>query len=283
LHALRAHIAIRRGELHVARQAAAEAEAEILRSGPQFGIDWLMWAKALLVEDADPVQARTILDNAWALYEMLGAVTHCHTLGPDLVRLAVRTGDHERAAAITTRVEAVGELLGTATARGGALRCRGLLDDDPDVLRAAVAALRTGPRPAELAAACEDAALALTRRHQTLEAAALAAEALTLYDRLGATREAGRAAAGFRAAGLRSSRRDRRRRPATGWSSLTASEHNVADLVARGLTNREIGQRLFISPRTVETHLAHVYAKLGLSSRAALAATVTAEAATRAS
>jgi DNA-binding CsgD family transcriptional regulator len=55
---------------------------------------------------------------------------------------------------------------------------------------------------------------------------------------------------------------------------LTPSERDVSDLVAAGLTNREIGERLFVSPRTVETHVGHVFVKLGLSSRAALAAEV---------
>jgi predicted ATPase/DNA-binding CsgD family transcriptional regulator len=62
-----------------------------------------------------------------------------------------------------------------------------------------------------------------------------------------------------------------RERPASGWASLTRAERDVAALVAESLTNREIGERLFISPRTVQTHLSHVFAKLGFSSRRDLA------------
>ncbi len=58
-----------------------------------------------------------------------------------------------------------------------------------------------------------------------------------------------------------------RRRPATGWASLTPTEREVVRLVAEGLTNPEIGERLFISRRTVQAHLAHVFAKLEISSR----------------
>ena len=58
-----------------------------------------------------------------------------------------------------------------------------------------------------------------------------------------------------------------RRRPTTGWASLTTAERDVALLAAQGLTNTEIGQRLFISPRTAKAHLAHVFAKLGITSR----------------
>jgi len=58
-----------------------------------------------------------------------------------------------------------------------------------------------------------------------------------------------------------------RRRAAAGWAGLTRSEDQVARLAATGLTNRQIGGRLFISPRTVQTHLSHVFAKLGVTSR----------------
>ena len=61
--------------------------------------------------------------------------------------------------------------------------------------------------------------------------------------------------------------RGERKRPASGWESLTPTEHEVVRLVAEGLGNKDIAERMFISPRTVQTHLTHVYAKLGLDSR----------------
>ena len=65
--------------------------------------------------------------------------------------------------------------------------------------------------------------------------------------------------------------RGERKRPTSGWESLTPSERDVVRLVSEGLANNDIATRLFISRRTVQTHLTHVYTKLGLTSRVDLA------------
>jgi DNA-binding NarL/FixJ family response regulator len=64
--------------------------------------------------------------------------------------------------------------------------------------------------------------------------------------------------------------RGERKRPTCGWASLTRTERGVVRLVGDGLGNKDIPARLFVSPRTVQTHLTHVYAKLGLTSRVQL-------------
>ncbi|MEZ5130360.1 MAG: LuxR C-terminal-related transcriptional regulator [Mycobacterium sp.] len=61
--------------------------------------------------------------------------------------------------------------------------------------------------------------------------------------------------------------RGERKRPASGWESLTPAELDVISLLSEGLSNKEIAARLFISPRTAQTHLTHIYSKLNLSSR----------------
>ncbi|WP_133053716.1 helix-turn-helix domain-containing protein, partial [Mycolicibacillus trivialis] len=65
--------------------------------------------------------------------------------------------------------------------------------------------------------------------------------------------------------------RGERGRPAQGWDALTPAECEVVRLVGEGLSNKEVAARLFVSPRTVQTHLTHVYAKLGATSRVQLA------------
>ena len=62
-----------------------------------------------------------------------------------------------------------------------------------------------------------------------------------------------------------------RKRPTSGWGSLTPAERDVVRLVSEGLANKDIATRLFVSARTMQSHLTHFYAKLGLSSRMQLA------------
>ena len=165
---------------------------------------------------------------------------------------------------------------------GAALRCRGLAADDPTLLCAAVEAYGHGPRPLELALAAEDAGAALGRRSDGA-AASLLERALAADERLDAARDAARAEATLRDLGIRRGRRGPRKRPQLGWDSLTPTELRVVDLVVEGLTNPQIGEHLFVSRRTVQTHLAHVFTKLGISSRTQLAAEATRRQATRTS
>src|SRR5882757_5738110 len=64
--------------------------------------------------------------------------------------------------------------------------------------------------------------------------------------------------------------RGERKRPTSGWESLTPTERDVIRLLGEGLANKDIATRLFVSPRTVQTQLRHVYTKLALTSRVKL-------------
>jgi DNA-binding NarL/FixJ family response regulator len=93
----------------------------------------------------------------------------------------------------------------------------------------------------------------------------------------GAQRLADQVARDLRRSGQRVSRRAKRGAGATGMPALSGRERQVADLVATGKTNRQIATELFVSEKTVEGHLANVFAKLGVSARAAVAAQVAAQ------
>jgi DNA-binding CsgD family transcriptional regulator len=138
----------------------------------------------------------------------------------------------------------------------------------------AVALARRATLLVEHTGACEDAARLLIQGGRRDEAAALLTEALERHVQAGAIAWAGRVRAHLRAAGVSTGTRGSRRRPAGGWESLTATQRAVSLLVAEGLTNGAVARRLYVSPHTVNTHLRHVFAKLGVANRVALAAVV---------
>jgi DNA-binding CsgD family transcriptional regulator len=273
-HAVVAHVAVHRGELGAARRSLDAAEGELAGTGPaRFGLPWLMWARARLHEaEGEDAAALCLLEGTWELTTHFELVAECYELTPDLVLRAVAAGRTDLAAATTAAMEGLAGRMQTAVTTGTALHCRGLLADDPAALSDAVCAFRRGSRPFPRARASEDAGGTLARRGRVEEAVSALDEALAVYDQLGAHRDSARADAALRALGVRRGRRGPRARGATGWESLTPAEVAVVRLTAEGLTNREIGSRLFISPRTVATHLSHVFGKLGLSTRVELVA-----------
>ena len=91
--------------------------------------------------------------------------------------------------------------------------------------------------------------------------------AVDLYSSLGATRDVDRLQARFRAHGIRRAPRVKHRRARHGWDSLTPAETKIAALVAQGMTNPQIAARLFLSHRTVATHVSHILGKLDVRSR----------------
>ncbi len=151
-------------------------------------------------------------------------------------------------------------------AAGAALYCRGLLEADPEPLEQAAAVFRDARRPLYTAQALEAAADLRARGGDLAAARRLLADALKLYTDLGATWDINRANAQFRPYGIRH-RQPSLRRPRSGPGSLSPAEITVAELVAQGLSNPEIADRLFLSRRTVQTHVSHILAKLGIQSR----------------
>ena len=211
----------------------------------------------------------------WEESVRLGISMDHPVVGADLVRLAMAEGDTRLARQVAAAVGDVASRNDLPWLSGAALRCQGLAENDADTLVAAVDAYTAASRPLELALAAEDAATALVRQGNVERARPLLDQAIAGYERLGADRDLSRASAVLRLAGVRRGIRGPRNRAQFGWQSLTATELTVSGLVADGLSNPQIGERLFVSRRTVQTHLAHVFAKLDLTSRAQLAAEVT--------
>ena len=281
-NAVCAHIAFHRGEPSLAQAAVDEARRRLVAGPVEIGFEWMTWIGALLLEQrGERAQALASLETAWDLIAPVRYLqVASRAMGPDLVRMALAAGDRQRASSVTEELEHSAGRSPTPTARGLALRCRGLLDDDADVLLDAVAAHRDGPRPYQLAVACEDAGIALGRIGRTDEAVQLLNEASTAYEHLEAIHDIARIQPALRNLGVRRTRPASRRRPSFGWESLTPTELRVVGFVTEGLTNRGIAERLFVSRRTVATHLEHVFQKLGHANRVELAAAVARRAAT---
>jgi DNA-binding CsgD family transcriptional regulator/tetratricopeptide (TPR) repeat protein len=275
-HCVVSLICVHRNELSRAEEAARAAVGALGEPGPRYRALWAMWAHAFLLEaDGQSAAAFALLDECWDRCAQSGLTLDYRAFGPDLVRLALANGESDRARSVAAAITEIAEQNQVASLAGAALRCRGLAEDDPEILRAAVAAYASGSRPLELALASEEAGAAFARQGMVDQVRPLLEQAIELYERLGAARDLARAEAVLRQAGIHRGRRGPRGRPRTGWPSLTPTERSVAELVTEGLSNPQIGDRLYISRRTVQTHLAHVFAKLDLTSRAQLAAVVT--------
>lgn len=259
-----AYVAIHRGDLTRAAAFAAE-----LSDADPF---WSLWIRPLLTE------AQGDLDGAVGLLAK-GQAAHFRLLSAlglllELSRVCVSGGGKEQLAELSRIADEAAHRLGTNGAAGTALYVKGLAASDATLLLKAVETLRRTPWVLLRALVCEDAARALARSDRRGEALELVREALGVYEAAGAPHDVRRAEALARSLGAPRGVRGERRRPATGWDSLTETEVRVLELVGQGLTNRAIGDRLFISRRTVESHMAHIFRKVQVSSRAELAAAV---------
>jgi DNA-binding CsgD family transcriptional regulator len=191
-----------------------------------------------------------------------------------LTRVLLTAGRPADAASVVTRLEDF-----AARHRdfpfldAAALHARALLDGDPDIALRAVTRSSGDPRPLVRAAMLEDAGRLLPGSRGA-EAAPLLETALGCYCGAGAERDAARVRSLLRARGVRPPAGGPRR--SADWPELTESEFAVVNLVARGATNREVAERLFLSPYTVSSHLRHVFTKLDIRSRAELAHIATA-------
>jgi len=186
----------------------------------------------------------------------------------DLVEAAVRTGRHAEAAAhaATLRDAGVAALSPRLTLLATASEAITAPDDlAPRLFEKALATPGAHRFPFDLARVRLCYGEQLRRTRAVAGSRAQLTTALETFERLGAKQWATRAVGELRAAGRTDPyalRRDR--------APLTPQELEIAQLAATGLTNKQIGQRLFLSHRTVGAHLYQIFPKLGITSRAAL-------------
>jgi DNA-binding CsgD family transcriptional regulator len=274
--AYQAIIAEARGDHGAACAALRDVEPQLDSDQPPVFFELVAYASALSSEaEGDQDTAFRRLVSAWDHDARRDNRYYHRYLGPALVRLALALDDRSTAERVSQMTNAAATVAPEVpSVQSAALRCRGLVESDPGCLIDAVALARRSGRVIDHAGTCEDAARVLADLGRTGEARDLLVEAIDVYESLDARTWAARTEAMLRRLGVRRGTRGPRRRPASGWESLTETEREVSILVADGLTNREVARRLHISPHTVNTHLRHVFQKLNVSNRAGLAVTV---------
>jgi DNA-binding CsgD family transcriptional regulator len=158
---------------------------------------------------------------------------------------------------------------GTPRTIGQALRGLGLTIGGPrglELLRESVCMLESSPARLEHARALIDLGATLHRLNRRADAREQLRCGLEFSHRLGARLLAARAETELRATGAKP-----RKLVVTGVDALTASERRIAELAAEGRSNREIAQALFVTVKTIETHMGHVFRKLDIHARGQLA------------
>ncbi len=189
----------------------------------------------------------------------------------DAVRLAVTIGDLDTARTLAGHATTLAADSEIPHKQANALCCRGLLDHDAPRLLAAAESYEKAGRPLLRAKALEAAAEEFVGQDDRTQARAAFTQAVEIYTGLGATADAARLQAAFRAHGIRRGPRAKHRQARNGWDSLTATEIKIAAFVEEGLSNPEIAARLLLSRRTVATHVSHILKKLDVHSRTDIA------------
>jgi DNA-binding CsgD family transcriptional regulator len=216
-----------------------------------------------------------ILLQAGAWLEQRGFTNPAYIPWRALVAPALAaTGCVEEAQAVIAPAIERARAFGAPWALGMALRAAGTLEQESDgieLLREAIVVLEPSPCRLEHAHALLALGATLRRANQRVEARDPLRNALDMAHRCGATQIAKSAEQELLATGARP-----RRFMLSGTESLTASERRIGELAAGGMSNPEIAQSLFISRKTVESHLGHVYLKLDISSRQQLPAALSA-------
>ena len=224
---------------------------------------WLGYCRGrMLTADGELALARAELER---VVEIFGALQFgpVHASSRGALALALPPEARQTARELAAEELALARRSGVGRAIGVALRNAGLLAERSQrvaLLAESVATLALSPARYEHACSLVELGAALRRDGRRLDAREPLESALELAHACGAERLGARAREELIAAGRRPRRVYR-----TGFAALTASERRVVRLAAEGRTNAEVAQALFLSVKTVETHLSNAYGKLGLS------------------
>jgi DNA-binding CsgD family transcriptional regulator len=266
-------VALHRGDDDQLQRTAALARTMVDQGPPGFRrhASWLLALEAMAA--GEPASAHRWLyalgdEERKSLLPLFPADV---TDEAHLVRIALASGDEELAVVTVSDAERRADANPTLPAVvGTAAHARGLLEDGTEHLEKAVEQFERSSRPLALASVIEDLGVRRLAAGDENDGIAGLDWALRIYAQAGAAWDTRRVRARLRARGVRRRLVGSSGRPATGWAAMTDSELAVARLVAQGLTNREVAERLFVSPHTVNSHLRQIFAKLEVNSRVAL-------------
>lgn len=274
MYSFLAELFVERGRLDAARGLLADAAQDLpLDEALKLPSPFARWGGARWLDEVEG-RFEDVAARAAATIELIEETGYHFVYRPagiEFVRALVRVGRDHEAEIVVERLERLVERGDSAWLRGDAACARGLVQRDVSALLQAVSHYQESEWKFRRARGMVDAAAAVKERDAS-QAVALLRGAAETFEALGALRRADACGAALRNLGQRRGVRGRRQRPPSGWEALTERELSVARLVAHGLSNPEIAARLFISRRTVEVHLTHIFQKLQLSSRTRLAA-----------
>ncbi|MGW0208192.1 helix-turn-helix transcriptional regulator [Streptomyces sp. NPDC003233] len=264
-------VEIRRGDLAKARDHLRAAEAGSGTSTQRFGL-WVSLARACLADaEGRDTAAAAAMGGSFTDAEpaRLLAVPPSHW--PGIVRMALRGEDPSLAQAVSGALRTLAaqdggqQIVGTVRAH-----VDGLLHHDQGALASAVTGYRSTGRRLALAAVCEDLGDRVAASGDSTSAIPYFEEAGELASACGALRDHERIMRRLRQFGVRTAAPRHHTTGAAGWESLTESERKLIPLVVEGLTNRAIADRLYVSVHTVNTHMKHIFTKLGINTRVEL-------------
>nr|WP_221382198.1 AAA family ATPase [Actinoplanes polyasparticus] len=251
-----------------ARDLAAGSAITVAGADTRIYSGYLVAAKAMRAEaDGDLRQAAELLAT-WVEPAIGIEGRERYMWLPDLTRVSSAIGDRQLAAtAVAAAAEDAAATDALPMQRAAAQLTRAQLEDDTAGLRRVIAVYEHHGWRYMAAFAAEELAVRLAAGGDGGEAREVFNDAVRGYFALGAAGDLRRADSRLRPHGIRRGSRTLDQRPAEGREALTAAERRVAELVAQGRSNPDVAKELFLSPRTVQTHVTRILRKLGYTSR----------------